>query len=485
MNPFKQRVAAVRLPDITWGALLLLGALAIGLAAGAPGVRGVAFVVVAVVAAIALVALLVWKTELAVPLMLVAASFDVGGRVISEPFPLTVYQGVLLVGLASWALRLLWGDATVRPRLTLIDGGMLLLLAAALWSLPFSLDPRDTVVALVRLVFIYLFYLMCSTFLRQRWVAEASTATLVGAGVFHALIALAQTSGVAIGNISVYVGGPTSDLRAAAFFDDPNYLAMMLVAAALAAAIRVVHARSITRALPWLAAAALCALGVYVTYSRTGLVGLAVGLIVIWLLAPTGRKRWVFLAGAILVLGLLATDTQAVLGRFGALLDLESEQSAATRYYMLSSTIEIIKDYWIMGTGLSAFDVAYPAYRIAGSSFSVIKPHQLPLALWAEMGIAGLLAEIVLTTAVIRATWRSIRRPRGSDGIVMQGIEAFVHAGDRLSHAQKAGLAIMASFAIGSLFQYYLYVEYLWFGVALFAGSSIAERTSSLEVRHV
>lgn len=67
----------------------------------------------------------------------------------------------------------------------------------------------------------------------------------------------------------------------------------------------------------------------------------------------------------------------------------------------------------------------------------------------------------------------------------MQGIEAFAHAGDRLSHAQKAGLAIMASFAIGSLFQYYLYVEYLWFGVALFTGSSIAERTSSLEVRHV
>ncbi|HHJ99292.1 MAG TPA: O-antigen ligase domain-containing protein [Actinobacteria bacterium] len=181
---------------------------------------------------------------------------------------------------------------------------------------------------------------------------------------------------------------------------------------------------------------------------------------------------------------MVAANPEAVIGRFTTLTDVDSDQSAATRYYMITSTLEIIRDHWAMGTGLGAFDMAYPAYRIAGSSFSVIRPHQLPLAMWAEMGIAGLVAEITITLAVLRTAWTSIRA-QGSSAIPNGMVDLLAEAGDRLTLGQKAGLAIIASYAVGSLFQYFLYIEYLWFGVALLAGSTIARAALSSEVQDV
>ena len=484
MSATKSDTPALAGFDIRLVTALLLAAVIVGLLLGDPGTRSGALLATLALVGVGVVALLLWKAEWSVPLMLVAASFDLGGRIISEPMPLTAYQAVLLIGLASWALRLLGGDESARPRFTLIDAGLLLLLGAALWSLPFSLDKGDTVMAIARLVFIYLFYQLTSTFLRKQWVVDASVAGFVGAGVLQALIALAQVRGASIGNTAVRVGGPTSPLRGSAFFDDPNYLAAMLAAAVVVAAIKVVHARSLRQALPWLVAAGISALGVYVTYSRTGLLALAVGLVVVWALAPSGRKRWVFLAGVLAAAGIVAANPEAVIGRFTALTDVDSDQSAATRYYMITSTLEIIRDHWAMGTGLGAFDMAYPAYRIAGSSFSVIRPHQLPLAMWAEMGIAGLVAEVALTLAVLRMVWTSIRTQGPS--VTPHGIvDLLAEAGDRLTLGQKAGLAIIVSYAVGSLFQYFLYIEYLWFGVALLAGSTIARAALSSEVQDV
>ncbi len=447
-------------------AALVCGSLA-GLAVGTGPLSESARLLMVGAVGITLVAAVMWKAELGVPLMLVALSFDVGGRIISDPMPFTAYQVVLLLTLGSWGVRLIGGDREVLPRFTLIDVGVFFLLFAALWSLPASLDRGDTTFAVVRLGFIYLFYLVSTTMMRQKWVVDAALAALVVSGCFQGVLALAQAriAGFDIGNTAVRLGGPNSVVRGSAFFDDPNYLAAMLAAAILVALIKIVHSKRWSLAAMWLAAAGVCTLGMYATFSRTGLVGVAIGLPIVWLTAPAGRRKWVFYVGILGVAAILAVSPDLLLDRFSAVTDVNSDNSAATRYYMVISTFEIIRDYWATGTGLGAFDMAYPAYRIAGSSFSVIRPHQLPLAMWAEMGVAGLIAELLLTFATVRLVWTS-----RFGGLTLD---------------QKVGIALVSSFAVQSLFQYFLYFEYVWFALALLAAACVSKGRSQSEVSHV
>lgn len=406
--------------------------------------------------------LVFWRPGLGIPLMILALSFDVAGRVVGS---VTAYQLLLLLTAAAWLLHLLVRDEKAKPEFTAMDLGMLALFAAAFWSLPTSLDQGDTIVAIVRIGFIYIFYLLCATYLRQQRWMDISFIVLVGTGVFHGAIALLQTRlpGLGLGTAANTLSGDDSVLRGSAFFDDPNYLAAMLAAAILVALFKLVAARRWSRALLWTAAAGVCLLGLYATFSRTGMVGVAVGLPVLWLTAPAGRKRWVFAALALAVAVVLVAAPGVIVERFADVAGPTTDSSSATRYYMAISTTEIIEDNWVFGTGLGAFDQAYPAYRIAGSNFSVTRPHQLPLALWAEMGIAGILAQIALTLAAIRVVW--VTREGG------------------LTLEQGIGVALVCSFAVQSLFQYLLYFEYVWYSLAVLVAASMVKK-KRLEESH-
>lgn len=466
MNGISRRANASNVPAAAWFALMAVVATLIGLGLGRQATASYVYLAFAGCLGLAAAVLILWKAELGVPAMLFAASFDVGGRVISQPVSLTLYQIALLLTLVSWGVRLLGGDRAVRPRFTLIDAGLALLLFAALWSFPNSLDKSDTMTAAIRLVFIYLFYVASATLMRRQWVLDAALAAVVVSGCLHGAIALAQTriSGFSLGNTSVTLGGPNSPIRGSSFFDDPNYLAAFLSAAILIALLRAVHANGARPVLLWLAAAGVCGLGLYATYSRTGIVGVAVGLPIIWLTAPAGRKKWIFIAGAFGLMAVFAVSSDVIISRLANSGSPDADTSIATRYYMLESTIAIIRDYWAMGTGLGAFDVAYPAYRLAGSSYSVIRPHQLILALWAEMGVAGLLAETFITFATVRLTW--------------------ITWADELSFGQKVGIVLVLSLAVQSLFQYFLYFEYVWFSLAVLAAASVVKVARPSEVSH-
>ncbi len=76
----------------------------------------------------------------------------------------------------------------------------------------------------------------------------------------------------------------------------------------------------------------------------------------------------------------------------------------------------------------------------------MVKPHEIPLALWAETGVAGIIAQIVLIWGLVAVYWR--RRPKG-----WSVTEAFALAG-------------ILSLGVQSLFQYYLYFDYLWLFIA-------------------
>lgn len=382
--------------------------------------------------------------------MVVALPLDTAGRVITSPVTVTVFHLTLLVTLAVWGMRLALGEAGPRPRVSAVGLGFLALVLAAIWSYPQSLDQGATLMSIVRLVFLFLFYLAFETLITDRTVARRVVVALVASAAASSLLAVVQYRfpNSALGMIHTQTQALGVVLvRPAGFFSDPNYLGTFASVAVVVALAKALHAHRLRSAVVWLAGAALCSAGLIVTFSRTAWVGVAAGFVVLVMSSPKRRVPWLLAATAGSVVLVLAVAPTQVVSRFESITNIQKDQSIATRYLMAGSTVRIIEDRWALGTGLGAFDVAYEPYRLAGSRTDIFKPHQLPLAMWAEMGIPGLVAEILLIAGV----FIELRRRR--------------HKGWNVYEA--AGVAGLLALLVQSLFQYYLYFEYLWLFFAL------------------
>lgn len=237
-------------------------------------------------------------------------------------------------------------------------------------------------------------------------------------------------------------------VRPAAFYVDPNFLAVLLCATGLVGAAIAIAAPTWRRAVPWAAAAAASLAGMALTLSRTALLSLVLGAVVIALTAPKGRRLLVsaVLVG-VLVLGVVAVPSS--LARIASLGDVMKEPSLQTRVLMGKSMLKMLPKYWLTGTGLAAFEEAYPAYRFPGALARVVRPHQVPLALWVEMGLAGLFAGLVIVAGIV------------------QSLLARRAAGWRAE--DSAVLVALVVMLTGSLFQYFYYFEPFWLVLALVA----------------
>lgn len=447
---------------LPWALIAIAAGLLSGLFAGAVG-TGAVVQVFLLAAVLAVAAAVFARPEWGLWFMLLVLPLDTAGRLITSPVTVTVYHLALLLSLAAFGLRWLL-EPDLGPRFSAVDAGVAVLLTAAVWSLPGSLATQATVVAIVRLAFLYLFFVLFSTLLRDEGMLDRCVKIVVFTSALAGLLALAQyrDPGLGIGNMHVQTGfGGTQTLRPAAFFDDPNYLAAFLSLGLIAAAGKLVRSRRALDALVWVVAAGACAGGLLVTFSRTGWVGALVGLVLLVLMTPPPRRRWFLLAMVTLaVLGVALAPGQFT-SRLASIGDVKGDTSVGTRYLMFASTVDIIRDNWVFGTGLSAYDKAYPAYRRQGALMSILKPHQLPLAMWAEMGLPGLLAELAIVFAVI---WTL--KPK---------------LGRRWNAYEAIGSAGLVALLVQSLFQYYLYFEYLW----LFLALTVAATRITIETEEV
>ncbi|MDZ4178474.1 MAG: O-antigen ligase family protein [Coriobacteriia bacterium] len=437
--------------DLAWLAVAILA----GGLAGASTALGVAGMVVLGVAGLVLltfvVAAVLAKPERGMWLMLLAIPLDTAGRLIASPMVVTVYQVTLLMTLGAWGVRWLTDPVTARPRWSVLDIGIATLVAGAIWSLPGSLAPAATAISALRLVFLWLFFLLFVTWIRNEGSLRRVIILVVGTGCLTSLVALAQYAlpGLPLGYTHQQVAAGGIIVRPAAFFDDPNYLATMLSFGIIAAIGMAIAARRVAHSAVWLLTTVVMSGGLFVTLSRTGWLGVMAGLVPLVLTARTDRRRWLMAISALLVVVALLAAPGAIVSRLASIGDVEGDASIRTRYLMLASSVEMIGDHWVFGTGLSAYEVAYPPYRLLGARYDIHKPHQLPLAMWVEMGIVGLVAELLIIGGVV---WMLVRRR---------------HRGWNVYEA--IGLAGILAIFVQSLFQYYLYFEYLWLSLALIA----------------
>ncbi len=407
--------------------------------------------------AAAVVLLVLAEPERGLWLMLLATPLDTAGRIITSPVTVTVFHLTLLLTLMAWMLRWVIDPDDGRPRWSAIDVGIAMLLAAALWSLPGSLAPAATVMSTVRLVFMWVFFLAFVTWVRSERSLRFLVVLVVVTASLSAVVSVVQSIApdAGIGYVHTQVGIDGLTHRPAAFFDDPNYLGTLLSLAILAAVGLSIAARKAMHSFLWLMPAALCSWGMIVTLSRTAWLGVMAGIVALVLAAPKDRRKWLIGVLVVLAVAVTVAAPDATVSRVASFADIDRDTSIRTRVLMLDSTIDMIRDNWVFGTGLSAYEVAYPPYRHLGALVYILKPHQLPLALWAEMGLPGVFAQLLLVGGVV---WM-VRKRRHRGWNVYEAI----------------GVAGLLSILVQSLFQYYLYFQYLWLFLAL---TAVATRLS-------
>ena len=409
----------------------------------------------------AVVALSFWRFEAGLIALVFTLPLGVYGRVQVPAFTLTVFQLTLIVVIVAWIWRII-GSPREWLRFSAMDLGIGALVAAVLWSLPNSQSTGETVFALIRIVFLWVFTLMYANGIRNNAQLRRFFGFFSASAAMMAILGLAQqyVPGFSLGNTHIQKSGLSggSLSRAAGLFSDPNLLGSFLSVGMVTAFAFLVHSHSKKRAFLWAALTAVTGLGIIATYSRTAMVGAFVGVVVVALTAPRRLRLRLVSVGVVLGLVIVLVAPGAFVSRVESIFDVRTDRSNATRYGMVFSTFQMIEDDWVWGTGLGAYDKVYPAYRQPGTHLDIIEPHQLPLAMWAEMGIAGLLAEIALIVSAASLFIR--KRPDGWTVFEVAALGGL--------------LALLAQ----TFFQYYLYFEYVWLFVALSVVSTRLARVS-------
>ncbi|MHB9002574.1 MAG: O-antigen ligase family protein [Coriobacteriia bacterium] len=429
-----------------WAAIALVSGLVAGIAVVRFGSEVATAAVVAVLGVVAAYAVM-RDTRVGLILVLLALPLDVAGRLITQPVVVTVYHAVLLLTLASWARDALRDGIDLRENFSPLHLGAFALLGAALWSLPFSIDPHATQFATIRLFFGVAFFTLFAQYLRDERIFGRVISVLVLTSVASSALAIAQVyipSLLVVRRHTLGGAGLNYIWRPSALFSDPNYLAGMLSVGIVAAVCKAAYAKDARAALPWLAGALVCSVGLVVTLSRTGWIGVGVGLIVAVITSPS-RRRVAFMAVLGIAVALMVAISPGIItNRFES---ISSDSSSSTRWNMYGSTLEIMRDNWVFGTGLDAYETAYPAYRRLGAARDILRPHELPLSLPAQTGIAGMIAELLIVIGIVH----TVIRRRGREWSVWESVS----------------LAGLLALLTQTLFQYYLYFEYLWLFLAL------------------
>lgn len=405
--------------------------------------------------ALAAVVLCFLDERAGIVLFIGCSALDAYGFITHVPFSLSIARVVVVALVAGAALR--WLRAKPRPAfdwraLSLWDVGILVFLAGAAISVPLSYSLSLSGVGIVHVTFLIGAYFVLSRAARTETGRSDIALATIAAGSLSALVALAQAFAPAIAlpvlRVTESVAEGAEVVRASGFFDNPNTLALLLVLSALFAAERVWTSERASHRGLYAGAVALALGGIGVSYSRAALVGIVVGAVALGaMLIRRMRDRLVFLATLVLLFAALLA-IPGVGERAYSIIDFTGDASAMDRVYLSEVSIEMFADHPLTGVGIQAFRAAYPDYEDSRVTIDpVTDGHQMPFSVPAEVGVLGLIAEVILAGSLAFALVRAMR-----------SAERPVAAG---------GLAAMAAIAAMAFFNTFIFFESMWIAAAL------------------
>lgn len=148
------------------------------------------------------------------------------------------------------------------------------------------------------------------------------------------------------------------------------------------------------------------------TKSRSGVIGVVVGLFLLWVFSPRGKwPRWLWptVAG---VLGLGIISVAWFTGGLDREVFTQAGRSLAFRAQYWQATTQLVADHPIGGVGLGQFGLNYPRYKLPEASEEISDPHNFLLE---TAALAGLPALLLLVGALVLIGSQLYRRgPRAT-----------------------------------------------------------------------
>lgn len=149
-------------------------------------------------------------------------------------------------------------------------------------------------------------------------------------------------------------------------------------------------------------AAAVAAFALVLTFTRGAWIGWTAGALA-WL--ALRRPRWIAWSVPVLLV-LLVLSPMSIFGRLVSAFDTE-QASNLDRIRMAQSGWEMIVDDPLSGVGPGQLKATYPLYRAEDAPrFRTPHLHNNPLQVWAERGLAALMAAVAIFIVAWRGLWR-------------------------------------------------------------------------------
>lgn len=186
----------------------------------------------------------------------------------------------------------------------------------------------------------------------------------------------------------------------------------------------------------------LCVFGIISTAARGPVFAFLPGMAVMgWCLWPRLKAHKKELAAiVILAIGFYALSLTGVqknydLGSrlFGDRM-IYTEDVTNNRIKVWTSSIEMIKDRPLLGTGFGTFFIYYPEYRLPTELDGVKLAHNDPLQYFVELGVLGPLLFYAFAAACIFRSVRALKKLEGNDRIIVASIFAALTALVATSH---------------------------------------------------
>jgi O-antigen ligase len=325
---------------------------------------------------------------------------------------------------------------------------LILFIAWAAMSQSWAEDPAASRDALFRLALNAVFFLIVYSAVRTRGQAIGAASAFVAGACLDAAFGLLNPVSVA------------NTARLAGSISKPGELAAALVAGlvlslGLVAALKRMPAARLAA----LAAAPLCALGVFFTGSRGGLVALAVALATFIAVGSKWRGRVLALTVVIVVAG-VGFYTYAASADLRA--HTSSIDTGSGRIDLWTVAWRMVEQSPLQGVGIGNFPISSVHYvltpgTVAHAQFVIDTPkvaHNTYLEFWAETGLVGLALFLVLAAFCVRSSLKAARE--------------FTKAGDiPLEMLARALLVAQAAFLAGAFFTSREYAKDVWLILAL------------------
>lgn len=146
-------------------------------------------------------------------------------------------------------------------------------------------------------------------------------------------------------------------------------------------------------------------LGVLLSVSRGGMIGIAAGALFIACISPFRKKLWLAIAAFSIVLLTLPVTRTTITN-----IATRHDTSSDVRIVLWQGTWRLLEHRPILGAGLGGFPHYYSIYRLPQHTELLLFPHNIVLNFWVEIGLAGLVVVTILFFLAFRTGTRILRQ---------------------------------------------------------------------------